>query len=50
MKRNWNLGDFFAEQTGFDNHLGGELHPVVYRSPKPFPDEKRKKGFPIPVC
>ena len=27
MKRNWNLGDFSPEQTGFDNHLGGELHP-----------------------
>ena len=27
MQSNWNLDDFFAMQAGFDNHLGGELHP-----------------------
>ena len=26
MQRNRDLGDFFAVQTGFDDHLGGELH------------------------
>ena len=27
MQSNWNLDDFFAMHAGFDNHLGGELHP-----------------------